>query len=272
MPGLEEMRAFLTNETSWAIVQILAIAFVLYFVLKFLQGTRGAGVLRGLVIIMVGAYIAAYFAPDQLSQIAHLMQRFMAYALVAVVIVFQPELRRGLTRLGQNPFIRRFMSGESTALNQLAEAVKALSENKIGALIAVERDVGLRSYMEAGVVLDAEVSEPLLQTIFWPGTPLHDMGIIIQGERVAAAGCLFPVTERPGFSATLGTRHRAGVGITEETDAVAIVVSEETGQIALAFEGRLWRNISPDALYRELVKLLVREPTAAERKAGRQRP
>ena len=274
MPGLENLTKLVAGGYAVAFIQIVVIAVVLYFVLKFLQGTRGAGVLRGLIIIMVGAYVAAYFIlqqSGQLGEMTYLLRNFLGIALVGVIIVFQPELRRGLIRLGQNPFLRKFMPGESTALRELADAVKTLSENKIGALIAIERDVGLRSYTEGGTPLDAEITAPLIHTIFWPGTPLHDMGIIIRNERVAAAGCLFPVTERPGFSATLGTRHRAAVGITEESDAVAVVVSEETGQIAVAFDGRLWRNVSPDAVYRELVKLLVREPAAESRKVRRER-
>jgi diadenylate cyclase len=173
------------------------------------------------------------------------------------VVVFQPELRRGLLRLGLHPVFTRLVGARSMVLDELLEAVSALSHRKIGALIAVQRRVSLAEYAERGTNLNAEVSSELLQTIFQPGAPLHDGAVIVRGNLVVAAGCLFPLSENAELSKLLGTRHRAALGMTEENDAVTIVVSEETGRISLGVEGRLLQGLSPAELRDKLTDLCL---------------
>ncbi|MEA3560556.1 MAG: diadenylate cyclase CdaA, partial [Candidatus Omnitrophota bacterium] len=185
-----------------------------------------------------------------------LLTKLFAISVIALLIIFQPELRRSLAHLGRNRFFAMFSRGEET-VNEVVKACGYLSKRKIGALIAVERDIGLKAYIESGVRLDARVSSELIQTIFMPNTPLHDGGIIIKEERLAASGCLFPLTESLSISKTVGTRHRAALGLTEETDAGCVVISEETGAISVAIGGKLTRDLELQSLRRVLRKLYI---------------
>src|SRR6185503_19923210 len=179
--------------------------------------------------------------------------------------------RRGLVRLGEYPFIKLFIKREVNVLDEIVEAVVRCAKKKVGALIALEREIGLGPYIEGGVKCDAEVRSELIDTIFFPGTALHDGAIIIQDQRIAAAGCLFPLTDNPSISKALGTRHRAAIGLTEESDAVTIVVSEETGQISVGVDGELHRNLDKEALEAMLRRLVVsnNSTAAADEAAGK---
>jgi diadenylate cyclase len=189
-----------------------------------------------------------------LEVINWILARIFTIAVVAILIIFQPELRRGLARLGQSSIFGAF-ARESKVIDEIIKAAVNLSSKKIGAIIALEREMGLKTYIESGVPIGAKVKSELINTIFMPNTPLHDGGLIIRENRIQAAGCLFPLTESPHVSKTLGTRHRAALGLSEETDAVVLVVSEETGTISLAVAGKLIRSLDKDTLKRSLDKL-----------------
>jgi diadenylate cyclase len=176
-----------------------------------------------------------------------------------MVILFQPELRRGLIRFGQAPVMRTLLRGEEAIFDQVAEAAEQLSRHKIGALIAFQREVGLDDFIEGGTRLDAEVTTELIMTIFWPDTPLSDGGLVLQNMRMVAAGCLFPLSENPAIDRRLGTRHRAAIGLTEDTDAVCVIVSEETGIISLAVGGQIIRSLDKEQLVNRLRHLLTGE-------------
>lgn len=224
-------------------VEIGIIFTILYTALRFMQGTRGAGILKGLAMILVIVFLALYYVSQrfELERINFLLDKFLQAAVFALIIIFQPELRRGLVRLGQTPLFGRFMRSEFDMIDEIEKAITRLSKNRVGALIAIERSVGLTSYAEGGVKIDADVKSELLDSIFYPGSSLHDGAVIVQGSRITAAGCLLPLSENPSLG--LGTRHRAGVGLTEETDAIAVIVSEETGKVSLSVGGEIQRGI-----------------------------
>ena len=171
----------------------------------------------------------------------------MINLIIAFLIIFQPELRRGLASLGQKPVFAVFQR-EHFLIDELVKATSALSRKKIGGLIAIEREAALAPYLESGVQLDSKVNSELINTIFMPNTPLHDGGIVVQGNKIIAAGCLFPLTQNPTVSKTVGTRHRAAMGLTEESDSIVIVISEETGAISIAIGGRLTRELDAEGL------------------------
>ncbi len=230
------------------VLEIVVLWYVFYHLLVFLKGTPAVQVLRGLILLIVLFSISLFIAQKlSLTIITWILPRLFTIFLISFLIIFQPELRRGLAQLGQGPILSLFFR-EERIVEEIAEAVFALAKKKIGAIIALERDIGLKPYIESGVFLDSRVSSELINTIFMPYTPLHDGGIVIQSGRIVAAGCLFPLTQNPKISKTLGTRHRAAVGLTDETDALVIVVSEETGLVSLAREGKLIRNIDRESL------------------------
>jgi len=257
-----------------AIVEVILLATVLYIVFSFLRGSRGAGVLRGMLILIglaIGVvYIAARFF--QLEHIVWIFEKLAALSIISGVIIFQPELRRGLLRLGLNPFVGRFVRPDSPSIDEIVEACVNLSRRSEGALIAIQRTVPLNDYAERGTaMLNAEITRELLETIFFrtkmgEGTILHDGGTIIIGNRVAGSGCLFPLSESADLAKSLGTRHRAALGLTEETDAVTVVVSEETGRISVAVEGKFLHGLTADELRSKLTELCLEsvEATAPE--------
>jgi diadenylate cyclase len=239
------------------VVDIVIVAFVLYRVLLILRGTVAIQMLAGLGLLM-----AARFASRQadLRSLSFVLENFWAFWVLALIVLFQPELRRALAQAGRHPMLQR-MAGQAGAarrelLREVARAVDALAVKRIGALVAVERQVGLRAYAELGVPLEAVVSAELLGSLFQPGSPLHDGAALIQGDRITAAGCFLPLSRNLGLSRTLGTRHRAAVGLSEETDAVIVVVSEETGAISLAVDGVLERGLEAERLQERLAELL----------------
>jgi len=252
-----------------ALLEMGLIYVMLYAVLRFMQGTRGAGMLRGLAFFLVVASVTVLFLVKwlELHAIGWLVSGFLPLFIIPILIVFQPELRRALLRLGHNPLFRLFFRADTGVLDEVVKAVVALSTSKVGGLVVMEREVGLTTFAEGGVQLDSEVKAELINTIFWPGSPLHDGAVIVQENRVAAAGCLLPFTENAEISRSLGTRHRAGVGITEETDAISIIVSEETGQISVAARGKMTRSLNADELRKALEEFLAEGATSPEEAA-----
>lgn len=243
--------------------EILIVAVVVYRVLLVLAGTRAIQMLLGLVVVM-GIYAAARVL--DLSLVEYLLQTVFQFGVIAALVVFQPELRSALAQLGQNRLLRFFSRLEQTAVaEEVVQAVEEMSRGKVGAIIAIEREVGLGEYVESGTPLQARVSDALLLNIFTPYSLLHDGAAVIRGDDIVAAGVILPLTQQPVTDRSLGTRHRAALGLSEETDALIVVVSEETGAITLAHGGRLFRNISPD----ELKKMLIEGPPPLSATNGR---
>ncbi len=237
--------------------EIFIIFILLYTILKIMQGTRGAGILRGLAFTLVIITIVILFIIKKLElyTVNWFIIEFLPVLIIPVIILFQPEFRRALIKLGHSPFFRMFVKSEIQVVKEILTAVTALSENKIGGLITIEREDGLDNYIEGGIKVNSNISSDLISTIFWPGTPLHDGAVIIQELKIAAAGCLFPLTENENIPKTCGTRHRAGIGITEDTDAISIIVSEETGLISLAAGGDFKEDVTQDELSRVLEEM-----------------
>ena len=239
--------------------EMLVIGVVVYTVLRFLHGTRGARLLQGLLVLLVGGFLVVHVLADwfRLERLEVLYQPFVWTVLITTLVVFQPELRRGLAQLGETRWRRTRPPDIDRVARPIAAACAQLSKNKIGALIAVEREIGLAGIIDQGVKLDARLSAELLNTIFWPGSALHDLGVVIQRGRVAAAGCQFPLPEdSEGVDRSIGSRHRAAIGLSLDSDAVIVVVSEETGSISIAEQGQLHRHIPPDGLLATLRRYL----------------
>jgi diadenylate cyclase len=240
-------------------LELALIGGVIYLVYRSLRGTRGARLVRGFVFLLLIIFVGVRLVSDylHLERVQYLYDKLLLVMVGFALIVFQPELRRSLMRLGQNPLLRLFLKeGASAFVERIVRSAATLSRNKVGGIIAVERDVRLGTLIESGMPLDAQLTSELLVTIFWPGSPLHDMGVVIRGGRIAAAGCEFPLSHQAILDPHLGTRHRAAVGLTEESDAVVIVISEETGQIALAEGGRLQQDLTPEELRERLKEFL----------------
>ena len=238
------------------LIEILVLGVLLYYIFLFFQGSRGAQVLSGLVMVFVGLLILTNAL--RLDTLNWLLQRFTVYLAVALLIIFQPEIRRALAQLGRRHLFGNTVS-ERSLIEALVKGVTQMADGKIGALIAIEREVGTVPVQETGTPLDALVTPELLQTIFYPNTILHDGGIIIRGDRMVAAGCVFPLSQKPEISKALGTRHRAAIGLTEETDALVLVVSEETGSISVAYKGRLRRGLDAERLERFLSSIMIKK-------------
>jgi diadenylate cyclase len=222
-----------------AVLDILAVAFVIYQLLLIVRGTRAAQILLGIVAVAL-VYQGAVYA--QLEALRSMLSSLAPYSAIAIIVLFQSEIRRTLARLGRRRLFGGYQRPEST--DEILLALASLSRDKVGALIVLERDIGLRTFIESGVPLDSRISRDLLLSIFLPGTALHDGAVIVQKDRIAAAACFLPLTVNPALSAKMGTRHRAGIGITEETDCLALIVSEETGAISIAASGLLERNVT----------------------------
>jgi len=256
------------------IVELAVIWVVVYVIFRFLRGTRGARVLKGVTLVLViAAIIVLIAARDEASfqRLRFLGGRFLAFLSLALIIVFQPELRRALVRIGEARFFRGPVLDVDPVVDAIVQAATFLSGKKIGALIAIEREVGLAGITDAGTRLNAEVTAELLQTIFWPGSALHDMGVVIHRDKVVAAGVQFPLAEGDEISQELGSRHRAAVGLSQEADCLVVVVSEETGAISLAERGQLVRKLAPEGLRAMLRRGLTQQieaEVAAAREAG----
>mgnify|MGYP000692919430 CR=1 FL=1 len=257
---------------GWARVsfELLLIGILVYFVLSFLRGTRGARMLRGVAFLLISLYLVVRLVAAQygLERIQFLYEKFLLFSSFAVIVAFQPELRRALMRLGETRIFRAPATQVSRDADALVAAAAFLSRNKIGGLIAIEREVGLGGISDSGVRINADLSAPLLNTIFWPNSPLHDLGVIVRNGRILFAGVQFPLTESDDLPPELGSRHRAAVGMSEETDAIVIVVSEETGDISVAERGQLHRKLTPEQLRQYLIEAMGRVPAEEETKAA----
>jgi diadenylate cyclase len=236
-------------------IDILAVAFIIYNLLLLIRGTRAVQMLLGIVFVGIVYYTARL---ADLPTLQWLLESLLIVLPFAIIVLFQQELRRALANFGRNPLwgLGKQQQVEST-FGEIVLAATTLASRHIGALIVIERLEGLRNFVENGIVLDAELSYDLLINVFTPDTPLHDGAVIIQDERIAAAACFLPLTPNPELSKEFGTRHRAALGITEETDALAVVVSEETGTISIAFDGELIRDLDGKSLRNTLYKYLI---------------
>ena len=239
----------------WDLVDIAIVSFLIYEFLKLIRGTRAVQMGVGTLLIVALFYVSR-LAP--LQTVNWLIRNALLYVAFAAIVIFQSDIRRALAHFGQAPFFRYFNRQEAAdeTIEEIVVAATMLSSQKVGAIIAVEREIGLRNYIESGIPLDATLTYDLLVTIFQPGSPLHDGAVILQENRVAAAACFLPLTVNPRVSRELGTRHRAAIGLTEEGDALAVIVSEETGYISVAIDGRIDRRLSPDEL-RDRLRSLV---------------
>jgi len=239
------------------ILDVLVASYIIYRILLLFRGTRAAQMLFGLLLLVLTGIVAQWF---HLNALRTMVSGLEAVWIVGFIVVFQPELRRALAELGRTRLFR-FLVEEAgyEYLKEIEDAVRKLSTSKLGGLIAIEREVSLKGFMEAGTKVEARVSSELLATIFSPYTPLHDGAVIIRNSAIVAAGCILPLTQNPLLDKNLGTRHRAAVGLSEETDALVIVVSEETRSISLAVDGHLERNLSPGELRERLVHLVTRQ-------------
>jgi diadenylate cyclase len=226
----------------------------IYYGYLYFRGTRGAKVLTGLAIVFLTLTLISTLL--NLVVIGWIVRSFSVFLAVALVVIFQPELRRGLAELGGHP-IFSLTSEKRETVHDIVEAITQLANKQFGALIAIERDTSIRVYEETGVTIDGDFSVELLLTLFHPKAALHDGGVIIRNGRIAAAACIFPVSQRETLDRSLGLRHRAGLGITEESDAVAVVVSEETGGISICHRRRIERNFTPETFRQRISEILL---------------
>ena len=238
-----------------SIVDILLVAILIYQFLVLVRGTRAAPMLVGVATLGLAFYFARL---GELRTLNWLLSTLLPYVVFALIVVFQSEIRHALANLGSRISLMRTTNSAADVYDDIVLAANLFSQNQTGALIIIEREIGLRTYVESGVALDARLSYDLLATIFRPSAPLHDGAVIVQRDRIAAAACFLPLSMNPILSTQLGTRHRAGIGITEETDAVAVIVSEETGAISVAVAGNIERDLTVDHLRERLSNLLRR--------------
>jgi diadenylate cyclase len=239
----------------WDVVDILIVAIALYEFMKLIRGTRAVQMAVGSSIVVLLFFVSRW-AP--LQTVNWLVRNMVGYVVFAAIVIFQSDIRRALAHFGRAPFFRYFWRSDNAdeTLEELSVAATVLADRRTGAIMVIERVIGLRNYIESGIPLEATVTHDLIVSIFQTTSPLHDGAIIVQENRIAAAACFLPLTVNPQLSRELGTRHRAAIGLTEETDAIAIVVSEESGQISIALEGRIERGLTGDAL-RSRLKVLA---------------
>lgn len=251
----------LTRLTDFRVIlDILVVSFIIYWLLWVAQGTRALHLIRGIVTLFAFLFLLGWVA--ELDTLNWLLRNMWPALVVAIPVIFQPELRRAFEQLGhtgswlKSPFPGQEETGTDFAVDEIVRAAVQLSRLRYGALMVIERETGLQDYVDNGVALDAAISRQLLINIFFPNSPLHDAAVIIEGNRILAASVVLPLTDNISASSQLGTRHRAAIGVTEESDALAVVVSEETGQMSVAHSGRLIRNLDQDRLRRVLRTLL----------------
>lgn len=237
------------QQGAWAALDILLVAVLIYQVLVMIRGTRAAPMLAGLVVVAGAFYLASI---GELTTLNWVVSRMLPYVVFALIVVFQSEIRHVLADLGRRLSFLHGTEAGGDSYDDIVLAANLFSQHQTGALIVIERRIGLRTHIESGVPLDARLSYDLLATIFRPSAPLHDGAVIVQKDRIAAAACFLPLSMNPLLSTQLGTRHRAGIGITEETDAIAVIVSEESGAISLAIGGKIERDLTVDQLRERL--------------------
>lgn len=267
----ELLRANLT----WAsVVDIVLVAVAVYYLLLLVRGTRAIQLLKGIGVLLV---LVGLSKVARLDTLHWLMTQMLLPGVIALIVLFQPELRLALERLGRGrlwPGGLTELKGEEVArlVTEVVRAARQCAQDRVGALIVLEREVGLNDIIRTGKRVDGAVSTELLRTVFFPGSPLHDGAAVIRGDRLVAAGCVLPLTERDDVGALLGTRHRAALGLSEQTDAAVIIVSEESGAVSFTLEGKLFANLTDDALRKRLVDALVppegERPLTLRRKAN----
>jgi diadenylate cyclase len=257
---IDRFLAFLaaTDFSWWDVLDILLVAFIIYELLLFIRGTHAVQMaLGGLVLVIL--YWTSKWA--DLETVNWLLRTFMPYVVFGIIVVFQSEIRKVLAHLGKTPLLGAFVAErKEEVIDEVVLAATTLASHKTGALMVVEREMGLRSFIETGIAMDAILTYDLLISIFNPGTPLHDGAVILQGNRIAAAACFLPLTVNPELSRALGSRHRAAIGVTEDTDALAVVVSEETGIISLVAGGQIRRELDGRSLKQALLDALEVAP------------
>jgi diadenylate cyclase len=242
-------------ETAWRpALEILILTVGIYYVFRFVRGTRGAPVVTGFLVVFLTSLIFTRLL--QLQVLQWILGAFSAFLAVAVVVIFQPELRRMLAELGNLPLFAT--AGEQREnIEVIIQTCERLADVKIGALIAIEQSIQLQEAVESGIPVDCTATPEMLETIFFPNNAIHDGGVIIKGDRIAYAACIFPLTQRQDLSKSLGTRHRAAIGLSEETDAIVVAVSEETGAVSYAYKGQFVRGVTFEALRAFLTSVLV---------------
>lgn len=253
-----QIKDIIMSITIWDIIDMAVIAYVFYKLFMLIRETRAEQLIKGILVLVVATWASGFF---KLYTVNWLLRNTMTVGVIALLIVFQPELRRALEFLGRGGIIlgkslNEILDQETRELiDEITTAVQVLAKNRVGALIVLERETGIGEFLETGTVVDGKVTSQLLTTIFAPNTALHDGAVIIRDKKLASAGCLLPLTENPNLSKELGTRHRAGLGISEASDAIAIIVSEETGVISMAKAGRLSRYLDAKTLKEILIKI-----------------
>ncbi|EDM26725.1 hypothetical protein LNTAR_18800 [Lentisphaera araneosa HTCC2155] len=251
---------FLFDRTLWIVslkmgFEIALLSIVIYTVLLFIKGTRAAPILAGAAFIFLISWLIS--AVLDLAVLGWITAQISTLVAFLAIIIFQPEIRRAFAELGKGRLKSSNQARTKEIIQMINESAHYLAERKIGALIAIERNIGMRFLMESGVQVEADLTKELLCTIFYPNTPLHDGGVVISGDKIKASACFFPLSQDDGIIKSLGSRHRAGVGVTEETDCVCIIVSEETGGISIAYRGRLARGVDEQRLLRHLNNFLL---------------
>ncbi|MCC6240510.1 MAG: TIGR00159 family protein [Phycisphaerales bacterium] len=248
------------------LLELVLIGVVVTWLIRFLRGTRGARMLQGMAFFMIGLFLVVQLVADKLDleRIAYLYQRLLVIAAFGMVIIFQPELRRALMHLGETRLFRSFSNQINAEIDEIIQATTFLSKRKIGAIVAIERDISLATLAESGTHVNANLSAPLLETIFWPNSPLHDLGVIVSQGRISYAGVQFPMAEPGDLEQELGARHRAALGLSQDCDAVVVVVSEETGNVSVAERGKLIRQLTPDGLRGLLLSLLTQKTESSQ--------
>ncbi|QAY67908.1 diadenylate cyclase CdaA [Paenibacillus protaetiae] len=258
-------------DTTWHdwvkdIIDILIVSYIIYKLIQLVRGTRAVQLMKGIFVLVATWAVSTWF---DLYTLKWLMNQMFTFGVVSILIIFQPELRRALEQLGRGKlFARSGMNDKDTVNQQLDEIMKAvqhMAKRRIGALIVFERNTGLSEIMESGIPLESRVTSQLIINIFTPNTPLHDGAVIIRGSQIAAAACYLPLSENPFISKELGTRHRAAIGVSENSDALAVVVSEETGQVSLAMNGMVVRDINEEALISKLFDELTVPESSKEK-------
>ncbi|WP_027407554.1 diadenylate cyclase CdaA [Anaerovibrio sp. RM50] len=263
LPIPSQIHGLIKTVGFWDVIDILIVAVILYKVYEMLQDTRAITLVKGLIVLMIVTLVASIL---ELHVISWLLQKSVQLLFVALPIVFQPELRRALERLGQGRFLGldQYLDAEeaNSITNEIDKAVFNMADKKIGALLAIEKNVGINEIIDTGIKIEGLVTTEFLMNVFIPNTPLHDGAAVIRGKRLVAAGCYLPLTENRSLSSELGTRHRAAIGLSEQCDAVIIIVSEETGVVSVAENGRIERYMTHDSLRQRIRPLFVKEKSS----------
>ncbi|MCC7010863.1 MAG: TIGR00159 family protein [Acidobacteria bacterium] len=267
---MRELAALLNppQVSAWDVVDILIVSFLIYEALTLIRGTRATQMAIGSVVVVLLFYLSQAFP---LKTVGWLIRSLLAYGAFAAIVLFQSDIRRALSNLGRAPFFRYLRQSEHVTemIEEIITATAMLAKDRVGAIIVIEREIGLRNYVESGIPIDAAVSYDLLTTIFQPTTPLHDGAVIVSEGRIAAAACFLPLTVNPKLDRDLGTRHRAAIGLTEESDAIAVVVSEERGEVSLSRHGQISRGLTTDDLRHRLQRLILAGRRSGDEGTGR---